>query len=300
MSSASPRLQGGKTYLEKLQLDQRRYQKLAHTMVERMSPVKYKHLAEPVSTPLSFIVLFFAVVGPLVGKLLVKLYELYMVLPHNVINAIIGFGLCFMGGHFPTLIAAVEAFKMSGWDATRPHIRVLWQQHNKLLEANQRDDKKDDDRNGVADVNELPADQLLFRKARLFAATADPAVVNTAMGGVYTAFLGVLAALKIKFAKAAMLSVAVANMARPPVQKYVVPAFGVVVAPEFKQWIPIAVDYSIKVVAVSFAWWIQRIVSAVHSAIRGGRMLSSSIFLYLNEAGIIPIDPATTKADEVV
>jgi len=120
------------------------------------------------------------------------------------------------------------------------------------------------------------------------------------MGGVYTAFLGVLAALKIKFAKAAMLSVAVANMARPPVQKYVVPAFGVVVAPEFKQWIPIAVDYSIKVVAVSFAWWIQRIVSAVHSAIRGGRMLSSSIFLYLNEAGIIPIDPATTKADEVV
>eukprot|EP00959_Pyramimonas_sp_CCMP1952_P383917 8045828-Pyramimonas_sp.AAC.1 len=120
------------------------------------------------------------------------------------------------------------------------------------------------------------------------------------MGGVYTAFLGVVAALKIKFAKAAMLSVAVANMAKKPIDKYVCPAFSIIVAPEYKQWVPIGIDYSVKLMAVTFAWWIQRVVSAIHSAIRGGRMFSTSLFLYLNEAGIIPLDPTTTKADEIV
>eukprot|EP00959_Pyramimonas_sp_CCMP1952_P398725 8354978-Pyramimonas_sp.AAC.1 len=90
-SDTSKYAQGGeqKSYVEKLAADRERYKKLTQAMMEKIVPVKYKRFAEPVSTPLSFVLLFFAVVGPLMVNLSVQLYKLYKRLPHNIINGIV-------------------------------------------------------------------------------------------------------------------------------------------------------------------------------------------------------------------
>lgn len=104
------------------------------------------------------------------------------VLPANVLAALYGFALCFLGGMFPTLIAAVECFKISGWDSTYPHLVELWRHHKALAAANLEDDKKDDDRDGIADVKQITPEQLVQRKTLLFLRVADPEKVReTAM-----------------------------------------------------------------------------------------------------------------------
>ena len=37
-----------------------------------------------------------------------------------------------------------------------------------------------------------------------------------------------------------------------------------VIPPEYHKWVRMSIDYACKLVAVTFAWWLQRIVSAVH------------------------------------
>ena len=47
------------------------------------------------------------------------------------------------------------------------------------------------------------------------------------------------------------------------------------------------VKYSIKSVAVSIAWFIQRVVSAFHSAIRGSHMFANNVLEYLTIMGYL-------------
>lgn len=51
--------------------------------------------------------------------------------------------------------------------------------------------------------------------------------------------------------------------------------------------------------AISFAWFLQRIISAFHSAIRGGFMCSRNILKYLSIMKIININHEDTYLDEL-
>ena len=58
-------------------------------------------------------------IGPYYVKAAEQGYKLYTTLPLEVVEALIGLGLCFFGGTYVASIAAAEAFMLCGWDTTK-------------------------------------------------------------------------------------------------------------------------------------------------------------------------------------
>merc|ERR1712062_643137 len=67
---------------------------------------------------------------------------------------------------------------------------------------------------------------------------------------------------------------------------------------EYEKWVPFLVQWACKAIAVYIAWWIQRILSAVHSAVRGAFLCSRYVVEYLKEER--GIDLAGRFGEEVV
>ena len=59
-------------------------------------------------------------------------------------------------------------------------------------------------------------------------------------------------------------------------------------------------NYACKLVAVSIAWTLQRIISAFHSAVRGGQIAGDALVVMLKNAGVLTHGPHDSFADEVV
>jgi len=118
--------------------------------------------------------------------------------PHLLLPSFIGFILCFFGGSFLTLIAAVEAFNMCGSDVTIKCVLELYEEFKKAAEANKKDDTVDKDGDGVADVLQISNTELIARKTTLFLRVIDPVHLQDALTGISTGGMAVLAALKLQ------------------------------------------------------------------------------------------------------
>ena len=123
-------------------------------------------------------------------------YKIHLLLP-----SFGGLIMCFFGGTFVTLIAAVEAFRMSSYQSTLECVKSLWEDFKQLEEVNKEDDAKDDDGDGIPDVLQISNETLMKRKLLLFLRTVDPKRVSKAITGINTGFLAVAATLKLEFAK---------------------------------------------------------------------------------------------------
>ena len=66
-----------------------------------------------------------------------------------------------------------------------------------------------------------------------------------------------------------------------PAKLYIVPALEASMHPDYKKWASPLVQYSVKSFAISLAWFIQRIMSAVHAALRGSKMCTENFLDYL-------------------
>ena len=86
---------------------------------------------------------------------LLEPYKVDLLLP-----AFVGIVLCFFGGSFLTLIAAVEAYRMCGYQTSLDAINSIKEDMDVFLEASKKDDAKDEDGNGIADVNEISGAQV--------------------------------------------------------------------------------------------------------------------------------------------
>ena len=80
-------------------------------------------------------------------------------MPWDLVQALVGLGLCFFGGKYCASIAAAEAFYLTGWyeRTTRFTLGQIYTEIVLVVDANEKDDKKDDDGDGVADVKQLGA-----------------------------------------------------------------------------------------------------------------------------------------------
>ena len=65
--------------------------------------------------------------------------------PQEFMPAIAGFCLVFFGGNFFTLAAAVEAYRMVGFDETKTALIALHKSYKVALDASKKDDEVDDD-----------------------------------------------------------------------------------------------------------------------------------------------------------
>jgi len=224
-------------------------------------------------------------------KVLLEPFHLDALLP-----AFLGFIMCFFGGSYMTLIAAAEAYRMVGWETQVKCIRELSEDFTRFLAANKQDDSVDADGDGVADTSQISKSDLMTRKTLLFLKTVDPKRLSEALGGLQSGFLAVVATLKLQFAKAITLGTAIGDILMKPANSYVVPVVERVLPDEYRKWAGPIVSYLIKSFAISTAWFLQRIISAFHSAMRGGTMFSRNVLEYLDRMKVNRVYRFTTSA----
>merc|ERR1740121_1709183 len=220
-------------------------------------------------------------------------------LPEKLIYASLGFAICFFGGVFPATIAAVEAWNICGGKEAVECIRMLYKEAEKVQKANAEDEKKDEDNNGVPDAKEASAKDAIVRKVSVAAAALDPDTVSKGMVGIYTGWIGVLAILKIKFAKTVTLGERIGEQVYRVVCKSEA-GIQELVPDDYRKWVPVGLRWACKATAMCIAWWIQRAISAVHSAIRGGHLFGKYLVAYLHEQKIINFTPEQAYLDEVI
>mmetsp|Transcript_16228 Transcript_16228/g.33343 ORF Transcript_16228/g.33343 Transcript_16228/m.33343 type:complete len:399 (+) Transcript_16228:44-1240(+) len=221
-------------------------------------------------------------------------------LPVELLVIFWGLTLCFFGGTFSLSLCAYEAFKISGWDTSRAAIIDLNEELQRYRRASVEDDKRDDDGDGIADVDQIGQGELVKRKVMLALKVSDPNKVNDAIGGITQGVVGVVATLKFKHARTVALGVSIGNYLRRPAGMYLAPHIATLVPPAHRKWVPHVINYACKVVAVSIAWTVSSVVSAVQCGVRGGLMAARAGLKYLKKRKIVDIDDEDTYLDEVV
>eukprot|EP00310_Coccolithus_braarudii_P020072 CAMPEP_0183345474 /NCGR_PEP_ID=MMETSP0164_2-20130417/10886_1 /TAXON_ID=221442 /ORGANISM="Coccolithus pelagicus ssp braarudi, Strain PLY182g" /LENGTH=323 /DNA_ID=CAMNT_0025516615 /DNA_START=15 /DNA_END=983 /DNA_ORIENTATION=- len=239
------------------------------------------------------------VVGPFYLQLFGIGYTIYSNLPFDLFEALLGGGLCFFGGAYCTSIAAVEAFRLCGWSTTRAALLDVFEEMKRVKVAHDADSKKDDDGDGVADIHQISTSELLQRKLAVAAlAIKDPEKLSVALGGLWTAWIGVQGTLRFEFAKTITLAVSMAEMANPTALRLGIPVLAHVVPPKYHHWIPTIIKNVIKAVAVSIAWRMQVITSAAQSALRGGLMCARALLAWSLKKGYHSMSDEQTHIDE--
>lgn len=268
---------------------------------------EYIKLAKPVLVPLiNALVLVVNFVGPLYFKLGVATYTFLAWLPWDLFRATMGIALCFFGGGYCASIAACEAFAMTGWPVTKRHLEDVYKSAAAVIKAQDADNVKDEDGDGVADVKQITASELVDRKIRVCAlAVQEPQQLAAALGGLYTGWLSVQGVLRIKFAMTVNLAVACSQFVEYYVSKALLPILSQFVAKEFVHWLPTVLSSATRAFFVYFAWKLQEVVSAVQSGLRGGLMFSRGLLNWLNKRGVKRLGPFSlehehTYLDEAV
>lgn len=263
--------------------------------------------AGPILVPVtSTAISVFNVVGPIYWKVFRFIYFFLKALPWDLLMAVIGLVLCFFGGGYCATIAAGEAFLMHGWPTTKRNLEAVYEDMMAMHLAQTADDEKDEDGDGIADVKQIPASELIDRKIRVAAqAVKDPQRLATALGGLYTGWLSVQAVLRIKFARTIQVAVSCSVFVEYYVVKFCLPMIVPFIGAEFVHWMPTLIKAWTKGIFVYLAWKLQEVVSAVQSAMRGGLMFSRGLLGFLNKNGFksffgISLDQDATFIDELV
>jgi len=224
--------------------------------------------------------------------------------PEDMAPAAAGAVMLFFGGSFVTTIAAVEAFRITGYTPTLEAVKQLHSSYVAAVEANKKDDEVDADGDGVADVKQISAEQLAVRKLALLAKTLDPAKLEEALGAIAAGLVAVVATLRARFAKTVTLGLTLSdNLADNVVVPHLRPAALGVLPPEYHKWCDAMLRYACRFVGVSLAWMAQRVISAFHAAARGAQLLVSGAAAYGERHGYVnkgAVVPGTTGYNATV
>lgn len=205
--------------------------------------------------------------------------------PEEWVPAIFGLFMCFFGGFYFTTFAAIEAYRVCGWETTVEGLWIIKEDLKKVLEANTEDDDLDEDGNGIPDVEEIDAQALIMRKAHLVLITINPMRVSDALSGISTGFMAVIATLRIEFAQTVTMGVTIGSMVQTALSNFVEPLLFVFLPPEYQRWIPVVTIYGSRMIGISIAWLVQRFISAFYSSFRGANLFASSALHYCRRHG---------------
>lgn len=280
------------------QADIKRYTDVIQELSKK-APAKVAPYVKKFAPYLATAAVYFIAALPYVMQACQAIQKFVSALPEKIIYAALGFLVCFFGGIFPATIAAAEAWKICGGREAMEYCILLYKQAEKVHAAQVEDEKKDDDGDGVPDVKQINPKALIRRKASMVATVVDPETVSKCFVGLYTGWIGVLAILKIRFAKTVALGERIGAKAYTQVSK-IEPAIMEVVPEEYRKWVPLCVRWTCKLLAIKFAWWMQSIISAFHSAIIGGLLFGTYVVDFLKDKKIIHFSSEDSYLDEVI
>ena len=237
-------------------------------------------------------------ITPFIVKAIKVGRAIYNYLPTTIIEALGGLAMCFFGGLYPLTVAAVETFRVSGGTEALKYLNDIWEESKLVYKANKEDNKVDADGDGIADVKQMSAKAVATRKVSLVLKTINPSKLLEAYGGLAKAFAGVCATLKLQFAKVISLAVSIADAMRPVMTKLVGPIMVALVPKDYQKWISPLIDVFCKFVAGSIAWFMYRVVAAVHSGIIGGLICTRALMRFANEKKLLSWKHEDTMLDE--
>lgn len=240
-----------------------------------------------------------------------QLYKVYKLLPTNLLQIIFGVGLCFFGGVYFTAIAAAEAALNFGGADMWDHLKTCYEEGAQIADANNIDDKVDDNKDNIPDVQQISANELLNRKAKVaMMAVKEPMKLQQALVALGNVYIAVIATLKFQFAQTVAIALGVASMLSSIVAKIFGPTLCYVMGPDLNHWVPAIIDTTVKVIAVVVATYVQAIISAFYSGLRGGRIVAVGLINILSERGCMdklpscivdkPFDPDKSYWDEII
>lgn len=135
-----------------------------------------------------------------------SVYKTYKKLPTEHVHLLIGALLCFFGGFYPTVFAALQAAEHGGLAIVRKSLGILRTEIITIINESKKDDKVDDDGDGVPDTEQISSQTLMKRKVKIVLTKMNPDKVNAAIASSYKVWMAVLAVLKIKFARTISLA----------------------------------------------------------------------------------------------
>eukprot|EP00441_Pelagodinium_beii_P016374 CAMPEP_0197660464 /NCGR_PEP_ID=MMETSP1338-20131121/50860_1 /TAXON_ID=43686 ORGANISM="Pelagodinium beii, Strain RCC1491" /NCGR_SAMPLE_ID=MMETSP1338 /ASSEMBLY_ACC=CAM_ASM_000754 /LENGTH=340 /DNA_ID=CAMNT_0043237815 /DNA_START=42 /DNA_END=1061 /DNA_ORIENTATION=+ len=287
----------GNTKVKDAEMDAQEQQVLAiiEASVEKL-PEKAQPYLKSAAPYLAKAWVYFLLALPYIVEAILQAQKFIAKLPEKILWATIGFLVCFFGGIFPATIAAAEAWNSCGGVEAWHQAGVLWEECMKISDAQKKDD--DSAQNGAVNTKETPQ-QLIQRKFLIAMAATEPERINAALTCLYTGWIGVIGVLKLEFAKTVTLGDVIGSTLYQRVAHYE-PAIASMVPEEYRKWVPTGTRWACKAVAISVAWFIQRVISAFHSAIRGGMMFSSYLVDFLHEQGYLKEESKNTNIDEVI
>ncbi|GAB5365422.1 hypothetical protein AAMO2058_001056600 [Amorphochlora amoebiformis] len=192
--------------------------------------------------------------------------------------AFIGIVMVFFGGSFMFLIAAVEAYRISGWEKTAKFIRDLYRNYREVENEDLMDDARlaSTNKRGQSKEANMTDEDYLNHKVALILSVVRPQQVIDACSGISAGFFAVIATIRIKFAEAVTLGVSIGQM----FEKFAVVTlvseledlFG-----KYKNWVRPIISYICRLIGISFAYSLYRIRTEFHSATRGGHLIMYAI-----------------------
>lgn len=136
-----------------------------------------------------------AMIGPFYAKGAEICVHLYRSLPIDVVEMLMGLGMCFCGGTYCASIAAIEAFMLVGWDGTSAALADIYDNVLAIKDATERDEKN----TKRSDRAELTAADQLKHKLKVAAlAVPDPDKLMHAVGGLYAGWVVVQGTLRFQ------------------------------------------------------------------------------------------------------
>jgi hypothetical protein len=239
--------------------------------------------------------------GPIIEKSMDAAYKTYKLLPLQLVYALIGLVIAFFGGTFAVTISAAEAFYASGYQVLVKNGTYLYKEFQILWKKSREDDMKDENNDGIADVEQITVKELITRKIGFFFAhCSDPQKLMDMIYGIGNSILAVIAVLKVQFAKVIALGLSIGENMRKPATYIFAPIFATILPTKYHQWIAPGINLVCKSVALTIAWTIQKVISAVQSGVRGGLMFSRRLLAYCNEKGWTDLKDEDTYLDEIV
>jgi len=270
-------------------------------------PVLQKNIVKFAPQITTFIIFFKVQVLPFLARVYDLILEsiekakpyYYKYQMEDLVPALGGLVMCFFGGEFPLLIVAVESFLVTSWNPVKDAVSDLMQEFYKALEENKKDEQVDADNDGIPDVEQISDAAYYQRKFLLAARVLDPEKCTKALTACTQAFIVVLGAVKLTFVRALSLGAAIGEMGKRTVAKHATPKLTQLCPEEYRKWVPTAIDYLCTIGAVLLALAMQRLISAFHSAMRGGLIFVRKTLGYFNKLGFIKFDHEQSNLDEI-
>jgi len=251
------------------------------------------------------IINFITMVAPHIIKACSSVWATYKALPKSEVKFLTGIIFCFFGGLYPVTFAAVQAAEHGGRKKVVEALTVLSEEALMIIDQSRKDDLIDDDNDGIPDVKQIDSSKYTIRKISLVLTKMDPKKVDNAVVILYRVWLSVVAVLMVQFARTISMALTMSDFMIIPVNRYIAPTIALAMPEEYKKWIPIVLGWAVKSIAMSIAWFIQTLLSAVTSAMSGGLMMADSLLQICVKkkwtlGGWITDDLDKTYADEIL